>query len=492
LPRLFRDAAVNELWEGPRNVLLTQIHRDCRRAAELYFQSGCIDEGFTALYEALDQYGMRLPRVAARGGASLAWQRLRVRLRNYRFAERDESEVPDVEHRRSELCAPVLLMMGLMSGTLGAQLQANDLLRSLEVGEPKQLARAMSLEPMYLAVRGAREVPREAKCAEAALRLAEGTGDSSTVAFAKCATAAWHYLRVRVKEALAASEEAIALQGTAASAGTLESNAVRLVNVLALYYAGRVEEFITKVRSLVLDADARGDSFMFANLCAGIPAAGWLLVDDPRGAEWSSREAVNAWRTRADRHIQGYWEAFSVAQALLYSGEKGRAWSELERAWPPIAAAAFMRAPFLRAEAWHLRGRCAIDAAAAGTREQVRFLRESRHAISALSKQRTPASGAWAKLIESGLRLIEGHRRRAIQLIEEAEKELADLDMELYAMATRWRRGELLRSPAGKELVAGVEAWMQERGIARPQAFVGCLLPGFPATRHGRAITSRE
>jgi alkylation response protein AidB-like acyl-CoA dehydrogenase len=36
LPRLYRDAAVNELWEGPRNVLLTQIHRDCRRAAEWY------------------------------------------------------------------------------------------------------------------------------------------------------------------------------------------------------------------------------------------------------------------------------------------------------------------------------------------------------------------------------------------------------------------------------------------------------------------------
>jgi hypothetical protein len=34
LPRLFRDAAVNELWEGPRNVLLLQLHRDFRRAAE--------------------------------------------------------------------------------------------------------------------------------------------------------------------------------------------------------------------------------------------------------------------------------------------------------------------------------------------------------------------------------------------------------------------------------------------------------------------------
>jgi len=34
LPRLFRDAAVNELWEGPRNVLLSQLHRDFRRAAD--------------------------------------------------------------------------------------------------------------------------------------------------------------------------------------------------------------------------------------------------------------------------------------------------------------------------------------------------------------------------------------------------------------------------------------------------------------------------
>ncbi|HSV97249.1 MAG TPA: acyl-CoA dehydrogenase family protein [Spirochaetota bacterium] len=36
LPRLYRDSAVNELWEGPRNVLLTQIHRDFQRAAEWY------------------------------------------------------------------------------------------------------------------------------------------------------------------------------------------------------------------------------------------------------------------------------------------------------------------------------------------------------------------------------------------------------------------------------------------------------------------------
>ncbi|MDR3557523.1 MAG: acyl-CoA dehydrogenase family protein, partial [Syntrophobacteraceae bacterium] len=36
LPRLYRDAAVNELWEGPRNVLLTQIFRDIQRASAWY------------------------------------------------------------------------------------------------------------------------------------------------------------------------------------------------------------------------------------------------------------------------------------------------------------------------------------------------------------------------------------------------------------------------------------------------------------------------
>ncbi|MEM7207415.1 MAG: acyl-CoA dehydrogenase family protein [Pseudomonadota bacterium] len=36
LPRIFRDATVNELWEGPRNVLLWQIHRDLQKVASWY------------------------------------------------------------------------------------------------------------------------------------------------------------------------------------------------------------------------------------------------------------------------------------------------------------------------------------------------------------------------------------------------------------------------------------------------------------------------
>ncbi len=36
LPRLFRDSVINEQWEGPRNLLLHQIHRDLQRVYDWY------------------------------------------------------------------------------------------------------------------------------------------------------------------------------------------------------------------------------------------------------------------------------------------------------------------------------------------------------------------------------------------------------------------------------------------------------------------------
>lgn len=39
LPRIFRDVVVNEQWEGPRNLLLTQIYRDLQRVTDWYSPS---------------------------------------------------------------------------------------------------------------------------------------------------------------------------------------------------------------------------------------------------------------------------------------------------------------------------------------------------------------------------------------------------------------------------------------------------------------------
>ncbi|WP_066070130.1 acyl-CoA dehydrogenase family protein [Neobacillus soli] len=61
LPRIFRDVVVNEQWEGPRNLLLTQIYRDLQRVSDWYTPAefvGSVLEG--ALEETIKGYSERI------------------------------------------------------------------------------------------------------------------------------------------------------------------------------------------------------------------------------------------------------------------------------------------------------------------------------------------------------------------------------------------------------------------------------------------------
>ncbi|MED4015556.1 acyl-CoA dehydrogenase family protein [Sutcliffiella cohnii] len=67
LPRIFRDVVVNEQWEGPRNLLLTQIYRDLKRVQEWYpareFVASVLNG---ASVEEVEEFGARLEDLLAR------------------------------------------------------------------------------------------------------------------------------------------------------------------------------------------------------------------------------------------------------------------------------------------------------------------------------------------------------------------------------------------------------------------------------------------
>ena len=60
LPRLLRDAMINEQWEGPRNLLLNQIHHDLQRVSEWYlaaeFAMDILAGGDSALAAELEHF----------------------------------------------------------------------------------------------------------------------------------------------------------------------------------------------------------------------------------------------------------------------------------------------------------------------------------------------------------------------------------------------------------------------------------------------------
>jgi alkylation response protein AidB-like acyl-CoA dehydrogenase len=64
LPRLHRDAMIMELWEGPRSVLLTQIHRDFQRVANWYSSDEFIHDLLQgASDDVINEYTMEFKRI---------------------------------------------------------------------------------------------------------------------------------------------------------------------------------------------------------------------------------------------------------------------------------------------------------------------------------------------------------------------------------------------------------------------------------------------
>lgn len=64
LPRFHRDALIMELWEGPMNVLLTQMHRDFQRVQEWYTSEEFIRDLLSgADSELINNYGIEFSRI---------------------------------------------------------------------------------------------------------------------------------------------------------------------------------------------------------------------------------------------------------------------------------------------------------------------------------------------------------------------------------------------------------------------------------------------
>ena len=66
LPRLHRDSMIMELWEGPRNVLLTQIHRDLSRVRDWYpLEDFCRDVLKGANSDQIEEYVTEFTRIVS-------------------------------------------------------------------------------------------------------------------------------------------------------------------------------------------------------------------------------------------------------------------------------------------------------------------------------------------------------------------------------------------------------------------------------------------
>src|SRR5262249_23164739 len=128
-----------------------------RRAAEQFLISGHIDEGLAVLRKFLSLVGMRLPETPKRALLSLLLRRAHLRLRGFRYQERDIGHISSQDLIRIDTCWAAAVGLGNVDPIRALDFQTRHLLLALKEGEPYRIVRALALEAGFNSAYGGRD-----------------------------------------------------------------------------------------------------------------------------------------------------------------------------------------------------------------------------------------------------------------------------------------------------------------------------------------------
>ncbi|HKR66441.1 MAG TPA: hypothetical protein VJZ00_22130, partial [Thermoanaerobaculia bacterium] len=230
-----------------------------------------------------------------------------------------------------------------------------------------------------------------------------------------------------------------------------------------------------RVPQRLREAEEHGDLYAALDPACR-PGIVWLAADDPDAAHRAVRQVMDRWSLRGF-HFQHYLEMYAENQVDLYTGRWASAWRRSDERWPQMKASFLLRIPFVKMEALHLTGRCAL-AAAIGSKDASLLERVEQNA-----KEIEKNKAAWTKPLAIALRAgaasVRSNDADAIQHLDDAARGFERAEMRLYANAAHWRRGKLIGGDEGRAIVASAETWMTSQGVKNVARLADVLMPGF-------------
>lgn len=431
---------------------------------------GRVVEGLAAMDRHLGSVGLKLPPTRRATSAGLAQVRARLRVRGYRLGA---SVATDTDHARLDASLRAALGLSLIDEMRAAVLHTRHLMLALRVGARAQAARGLALEAMFLATfsDGAR-----ARALEALARAEELATETRDPLAHGLAAVARGFASASIGEWSAAA----AVYAQAARAlEPLPEGRPMLARLQALregplFYLGELGPLLRHVTRERQRSDEDGDHYTAMTMRTGL--AGTLLLahgDLPRAvaevtraeAEWAYGDELAHRGLLARAHID------------LYAGDGVAAWRRVNDAWPALAAARLLRAQPVRVEAHHLRARCAIAAAEAGERREVR-ISDAEHDIGAIEREHVPWAASLARLLRAAVARLRGDDGATRAWLRAAEGDFERCGMALHLAIARRATGAIVGGGRGAELIASGDRWLRDHGVVEPTAFASMLAPG--------------
>ncbi len=446
-----------------------------RRAAEQLLRAGYADRGLEALRDVLQVVGITMPRSPRGALASLLYHRARLRLRGFRFRERDTSQIAAEELTRIDTCWSAAAGLGMMDTISGADFQTRSLLLALQAGEPYRIARALAFEVTFVAIEGQRAWRRTQRIIARARELAERVGHPHALGLVVFSSAMADYQAGHWKSAFAGFEKCAAIWRERCTGVNYEISGAQRFAVDALHNLGEIKELCRRVPRYLRDAQRRGNLYVAADMRTGLPNLAWLATDDPEGARREAQLGIERW-SRHGFHLQHYYDALARSNIDLYTGDGPAADARITGIWRQLERSFLLRVQAVRVEALFLAGRTAI-AAAAATRDNRDLQRKAGRIAGKLERESTPAAPVLAGTLRAGLATLAGLPEQAAELYSTAAIGYDGTDMRLYAAIARRRCGQLVGGSEGAEMVSAADDWMASEKIVAPERMTELCAP---------------
>jgi eukaryotic-like serine/threonine-protein kinase len=447
-----------------------------RRAAESYLRSGYIDEGMDCLRRVLSAVGVYMPRSLTGALVALALRRAELRLRGLDFKERPAHLVPPGSLTRIDVCWSAAVGLAMVDPIVAASYQAQNLLLSLEAGEPYRVARSLAFEAALAATRGGEERARSGELTAAALAIAERTGDPHALGLVELSAGVARYSSGRFRESLAGLDRAESIFRDRCTGVFWERSSIVTFAVWDLWLLGDLRELSRRVPLHLREAEERGDRYLATNLRTHLCNAHWLIQGDPKAALGEVDAATSAW-SRESFYMQHFFDFVARGQVALYQGDFEACGRLVDAVWARLRRSLILRMQSARILSEDLRGRAALAAARAHPRRRG-LLQQATRAAEQIEAERMSWASPIAALLRAGVAAIDGDAARAAAITARAADGFRTAEMALFHAVARRCQGKLIGGADGCALVEEASAWMRGQGVVEPDRMAAMLAPG--------------
>jgi hypothetical protein len=445
-----------------------------RLAASEYLRSGRLDSGLAILEGVLAEVGGKMPGSPARALLSLVAGRLRLWMRGLDFRRSDPSRTSAYDLARVDVLRSAATDLGMVDLIVGADFDTRQLVAALELGDPLRIARALTVEAMFLAARGPKLAARVEDVLGRAQVLVDELGDPQLPAWISAARGLAAYQAGRFR--IAAEHSDTAVRQLRETVGAIwEIGGVEVQVLWSLWQLGELRELAARVDAQVTQARFRGNRFDEANLCAGLPALAWMVADRVGDGRAEVAHAMAQWSPRGF-HLQHYYELLALTCFDLYEDRAAEARRRIDATWPALRRSRLMMCPSVEIEAWHLRGRVAL---ALGDRAGARR---------ALAVLRGWGEHPWAEAVAA---LAAAGLAPGPESFAAAAQRCAAADLRIFAAAATRRGAELA---GDRDALDAADRAMTGEGVADPARFARSLVPRLddgPRSAHASQLRAR-